>query len=181
MTIVVSRECTADDIRLLRQFSCCSNKEEPKEYEIDPQRYIRGLKESDFDEDVIKMILTTAQSEKIFAFAEYGYLEKPGTYVISWVASSAECTGNRLGASLLLIVLDEIGIDAFQCKRSHQVLTQIDPRNQASIQMFEHAGFEDTGVDQADSEYHIWQRTVDPHAGPREKREFITPNLFIEQ
>ncbi|MFT8703784.1 hypothetical protein [Bifidobacterium aquikefiricola] len=181
MTIVVSRECTADDIRLLRQFSCCGNKEEPKEYEIDPQRYIRGLKESDFDEKVTKTILTTAQSEKIFAFAEYGYIEESDTYAISWIARSSDCSGNGLGASILLIVLDDISVDSFWHNRSHQVLTQIDPRNEASIRMFENAGFEDGGVDSTDQQYHIWHRTICPHGKNREQTQFIIPKSLMKR
>ena len=81
-TIVVSRQCTADDIRILRRFQCCAIDGSAHEWEIEPQRHINGLTKAKFTEPVRRLILTTETFAKVFAFAEYGYLEESDVYML---------------------------------------------------------------------------------------------------
>ena len=176
--IVVSSECTADDIHLLRRFQCCDIGSDPHEWEIEHQRHIRGLTRSDFDADVKRMILTTESRLKIFAFAEYGYLEESRTYSIAWIARDISCTGNHLGESLLGIVVDEMAIDSYLHHRGNQVVAQISPQNERSKRMAESQRFRDCGVDSTDSGFHIWLSTFIPHPNAKVQRQFITRNLL---
>lgn len=176
--IVVSSECTVDDILLLRKFRCCDAGNGAHEWEMEPQRHIRGLSRSDFDEDVKRIILTTEDRSRVFAFAEYGYLEEARIYSVAWIARAASCVGNRLGEALLRIVIDDMAIDSYALDRGGQVVAQIDPQNEPSKRMAESQGFSDCGIDPEDQGFHIWSLTFTPHSGVEAQREFVTKDLL---
>ncbi|MCI1219492.1 MAG: hypothetical protein LKF99_03005 [Bifidobacterium sp.] len=178
LNIVVSRSCTADDIRILRRFRCCAEDGSSHEWEIEPQRHITGLAQSDFDNNVDRLILTTEMSEEVFAFAEYGHVEEADSYAIAWIARSFKCKGKRLGGALLDIVLDLIGINAYNTGRNPVIFTQIDPRNSQSRRLFAEAGFSDGGKDPSDPGFNIWLRKIEPHAQQMVRYDFATSDLL---
>ena len=141
---------------------------------MEPQRHITGLRFSDFkDEGINRTVVTTQTSEKIFAYAEYGYITESDSYAISWIARSVDYAGQGLGDSLLKIVLDDIAVDAFEGKRGTYVLTQIHPENEKSIAMFTKEGFRDKGVDFSDNGFHLWVKKFEPYGKPTVHHDFI--------
>lgn len=138
---------------------------------MDVQRYIRDLRVKD-EPGLYRMILQYGETPgaPIVGFCEFGYdPASPQTsgYAISFIATALSEHGRHLGAVLLDCVLRWMGNDAAHTGREPYVLTQIDPRNTASIHLFSDLGFEDEGPDEDDPEYHIWSKTFTPAATDR--------------
>ncbi|WP_338023646.1 MULTISPECIES: N-acetyltransferase [Bifidobacterium] len=84
----------------------------------------------------------------ILGFCEFGYdpaSPQASDYAISFIATALSERGRHLGAVLLDCVLRWMANDAARNNREPYVLTQIDPRNTASIRLFSDLGFEDEG------------------------------------
>lgn len=164
IAIVTSRLCDSDDQLALRRFVCC----EPgaPEYAMDVQRYIRGLRLAD-EPGMYRMVLQYGESRPapIFGFCEFGYdpaSPESSGYAISFIATALSERGHHLGRYLLDSALRWMGNDAARHGREPYVLTQIDPHNTASVQLFTDASFEDEGIDEDDPEYHIWSKALEP-------------------
>ena len=72
----------------------------------------------------------------------------------------------------------EFGYDAARHGRTPYVLTQIDPRNEASVHLFSGAGFENEGRDENDPEFDIWSKEFEPLATDR--LYFYSPIMIDE-
>lgn len=68
--------------------------------------------------------------------------------------------------------------DAARHGRTPYVLTQIDPRNEASVHLFSGAGFENEGRDENDPEFDIWSKEFEPLATDR--LYFYSPIMIDE-
>lgn len=168
--MISSRICGPDDQLAVRRFVCCE-KGAP-EYAMDVQRYIRGLDLKGDTDDVLRMALYCEGDSDILSFCEFGWIESSDAYAISYIATALSERGNGLGGMLLATVLRWVGNDSAVTGRDPYIMTQIDPDNHASVRLFKEYGFKDEGVDEDDSEYHIWSRDVE---------RFRTDRLWLSQ
>lgn len=151
LKLVIERECSRDHQTALRQFLCC----EPggPEWAMDPQRYIRDLSVRKTPKGIMRTLLVVSGDiplhDDVVGFCEFGYdpaaLESSG-YAISFIATALSERGRHLGAILLDCALRWMANDAARHGRTPYVLTQIDPRNEASVHLFSGAGFENEGA-----------------------------------
>ncbi|TCF48715.1 hypothetical protein MCC10108_2030 [Bifidobacterium longum subsp. longum] len=93
-------------------------------------------------------------------FCEYGVAvettdEHEGVYQISYIATALKVRGTHLGDTLLSSVIVRLRDDAWRFNRTPLVLTQVDPRNKPSMDLFTRFGFMDEGPDPDDPEYHL--------------------------
>ena len=93
-------------------------------------------------------------------FCEYGVgvettKEHEGIYQISYIATALKVRGQHLGDTLLTSVIMRLRDDAWRSNRTPLVLTQVDPRNKPSMDLFSRFGFVDEGPDPNDLEYHL--------------------------
>lgn len=168
--MISSRICGPDDQLAVRRFVCCE-KGAP-EYAMDVQRYIRGLDLKGDADNVLRMALYCEGDSDILAFCEFGWIESSDAYAISYIATALSERGNDFGGMLLATVLRWVGNDSAVTGRDPYIMTQIDPDNHASVRLFKEYGFKDEGVDEDDSEYHIWSRDVE---------RFRTDRLWLSQ
>lgn len=159
--MISSRPCGPDDQLAVRRFVCCGTG--APEYAMDVQRYIRGLNlRKDPGDSVQRMVLCCEGMPDILAFCEFGWIEQADSYAISFLATALSEQRRGLGFLLLATVLRWVGNDSAVTGRDNYIMTQIDPRNQASVRLFQSLGFEDEGVDEDDPGYHIWSRRFEP-------------------
>lgn len=180
IAIVTSRLCDSGDQLALRRFVCC----EPNgpEYAMDVQRYIRGLRVKD-EPGMYRMVLQYGETPNapIVGFCEFGYdpaAPESSGYAISFIATALSECGRHLGAILLDCALRWMANDAARHGRTPYVLTQIDPRNEASVHLFSGAGFENEGRDENDPEFDIWSKEFEPLATDR--LYFYSPIMIDE-
>ncbi len=168
--MISSRICGPGDQLAVRRFVCCETG--APEYAMDVQRYIRGLDLKGNTDDVLRMALYCEGNLDILAFCEFGWIGSTDSYAISYIATALAEQCNGLGVMLLATVLRWVGNDSVITGRDPYIMTQIDPRNRASMRLFEACGFSDEGVDEDDAEYHIWSRSVE---------RFRTDKLWLSQ
>lgn len=138
---------------------------------MDVQRYIRGLRVKD-EPGMYRMVLQYGETPNapIVGFCEFGYdpaAPESSGYAISFIATALSERGRHLGAILLDCALRWMANDAARHGRTPYVLTQIDPRNEASVHLFSGAGFENEGRDENDPEFDIWSKEFEPLATDR--------------
>ena len=142
LNLVIERECSRDHQTALRQFLCC--KPGDPEWAMDPQRYIRGLCVRKTPTGVMRTLLVVSGDiplhDEVVGFCEYGV--------------GVETT-NEHGDTLLTSVIMRLRDDAWRSNRTPLVLTQVDPRNKPSMDLFSRFGFVDEGPDPNDLEYHL--------------------------
>lgn len=117
----------------------------------------------------------------IVGFCEFGYdpaAPESSGYAISFIATALSERGRHLGAILLDCALRWMANDAARHGRTPYVLTQIDPRNEASVHLFSGAGFENEGRDENDPEFDIWSKEFEPLATDR--LYFYSPIMIDE-
>ena len=157
LNLVIERECSRDHQTALRQFLCC--KPGDPEWAMDPQ-------------DIYAVSACARPRPELCA----RFLPYPGTFpcMMKWSASAntvsarkpprstkvvhrhrAEGTGQHLGDTLLASVIMRLRDDAWRSNRTPLVLTQVDPRNKPSMDLFSRFGFVDEGPDPNDLEYHL--------------------------
>ena len=164
--MISSRFCESADQIELRKFRCCGHN--APEYEMDVQRYVRGLNVRKETADAVRRMVLYCEGEPgILGFCEFGWIECADAYAVSFIGIALSERGHGLGRLLLATVLRWIGNDASENSRANYVMTQIDPRNHASIHLFQDLGFEDEGVDEDDPEYHIWSKEFKPEKTDR--------------
>lgn len=98
--------------------------------------------------------------DEVVGFCEYGVgvettKEHEGIYQISYIATALKVRGQHLGDTLLTSVIMRLRDDAWRSNRTPLVLTQVDPRNKPSMDLFSRFGFVDEGPDPNDPEYHL--------------------------
>ncbi len=71
---------------------------------------------------------------------------------ISYIATALKVRGTHLGDTLLSSVIVRLRDDAWRFNRTPLVLTQVDPRNKPSMDLFTRFGFMDEGPDPDDPE-----------------------------
>ena len=162
LNLVIERECSRDHQTALRQFLCC--KPGDPEWAMDPQRYIRGLCVRKTPTGVMRTLLVVSGDiplhDEVVGFCEYGVgvettKEHEGIYQISYIATALKVRGQHLGDTLLTSVIMRLRDDAWRSNRTPLVLTQVDPRNKPSMDLFSRFGFVDEGPDPDDPEYHL--------------------------
>lgn len=162
LNLVIERECSRDHQTALRQFLCC--KPGDPEWAMDPQRYIRGLCVRKTPTGVMRTLLVVSGDiplhDEVVGFCEYGVgvettKEHEGIYQISYIATALKVRGQHLGDTLLTSVIMRLRDDAWRSNRTPLVLTQVDPRNKPSMDLFSRFGFVDEGPDPNDLEYHL--------------------------
>lgn len=162
LKLVIERECSRDHQTALRQFLCC----EPggPEWAMDPQRYIRDLSVRKTPKGIMRTLLVVSGDiplhDDVVGFCEYGVAvettdEHEGVYQISYIATALKVRGTHLGDTLLSSVIVRLRDDAWRFNRTPLVLTQVDPRNKPSMDLFTRFGFMDEGPDPDDPEYHL--------------------------
>ena len=153
LNLVIERECSRDHQTALRQFLCC--KPGDPEWAMDPQ-------------DIYAVSACARPRPELCArflsypgtFCEYGVgvettKEHEGIYQISYIATALKVRGQHLGDTLLASVIMRLRDDAWRSNRTPLVLTQVDPRNKPSMDLFSRFGFVDEGPDPNDPEYHL--------------------------
>ena len=152
LKLVIERECSRDHQTALRQFLCC----EPggPEWAMDPQRYIRDLSVRKTPKGIMRTLLVVSGDiplhDDVVGFCEYGVAvettdEHEGVYQISYIATALKVRGTHLGDTLLSSVIVRLRDDAWRFNRTPLVLTQVDPRNKPSMDLFTRFGFMDEG------------------------------------
>ncbi len=143
LKLVIERECSRDHQTALRQFLCC----EPggPEWAMDPQRYIRDLSVRKTPKGIMRTLLVVSGDIPLHE----------GVYQISYIATALKVRGTHLGDTLLSSVIVRLRDDAWRFNRTPLVLTQVDPRNKPSMDLFTRFGFMDEGPDPDDPEYHL--------------------------
>lgn len=143
LKLVIERECSRDHQTALRQFLCC----EPggPEWAMDPQRYIRDLSVRKTPKGIMRTLLVVSGDiplhDDVVGFCEYGVAvettdEHEGVYQISYIATALKVRGTHLGDTLLSSVIVRLRDDAWRFNRTPLVLTQVDPRNKPSMDLF---------------------------------------------
>ena len=158
VAMLTSCECNSSYQTALRQFICCGPTNRP-EWELEVQRYIRDLnvQSAKSSNSVERLILTETGKDIIYAFSEFGYLADSKIYSISWLARNYKVKGKGVGTRILDNTIRWIKNDAYMYKgRGTEVITQIDPRNRASIKLFSAFDFTDEGQDNSSPTYHVW-------------------------
>ena len=89
--------------------------------------------------------------DEVAGFCEYGVgvettKEHEGIYQISYIATALKVRGQHLGDTLLTSVIMRLRDDAWRSNRTPLVLTQVDPRNKPSMDLFSRFGFVDEGA-----------------------------------
>lgn len=124
------------------------------EWAMDPQRYIRGLCARKTPTGVMRTLLVVSGDiplhDEVVGFCEYGVgvettKEHEGIYQISYIATALKVRGQHLGDTLLTSVIMRLRDDAWRSNRTPLVLTQVDPRNKPSMDLFSRFGFVDEG------------------------------------
>lgn len=131
---------------------------------MDPQRYIRDLSVRKTPKGIMRTLLVVSGDiplhDDVVGFCEYGVAvettdEHEGVYQISYIATALKVRGTHLGDTLLSSVIVRLRDDAWRFNRTPLVLTQVDPRNKPSMDLFTRFGFMDEGPDPDDPEYHL--------------------------
>lgn len=129
-----------------------------------PTGYIRGLSVRKTPTGVMRTLLVVSGDiplhDEVAGFCEYGVgvettKEHEGIYQISYIATALKVRGQHLGDTLLTSVIMRLRDDAWRSNRTPLVLTQVDPRNKPSMDLFSRFGFVDEGPDPNDLEYHL--------------------------
>ena len=146
LKLVIERECSRDHQTALRQFLCC----EPggPEWAMDPQRYIRDLSVRKTPKGIMRTLLVVSGDIPLTDGHE-------GVYQNTYIATALKVRGTHLGDTLLSSVIVRLRDDAWRFNRTPLVLTQVDPRNKPSMDLFTRFGFMDEGPDPDDPEYHL--------------------------
>lgn len=151
LNLVIERECSRDHQTALRQFLCC--KPGDPEWAMDPQIYTRSQRAQDPDRSYAHAschIRGHSLHDEVAGFCEYGVgvettEEHEGIYQISYIATALKVRGQHLGDTLLTSVIMRLRDDAWRSNRTPLVLTQVDPRNKPSMDLFSRLGFVDEG------------------------------------
>lgn len=129
-----------------------------------PTGYIRGLSVRKTPTGVMRTLLVVSGDiplhDEVAGFCEYGVgvettEEHEGIYQISYIATALKVRGQHLGDTLLASVIMRLRDDAWRSNRTPLVLTQVDPRNRPSMDLFSRFGFMDERPDPDDPEYHL--------------------------
>ena len=162
LKLVIERECSRDHQTALRQF--LGGEPGGPEWAMDPQRYIRDLSVRKTPKGLMRTLLVVSGDiplhDDVVGFCEYGVAvetpdEHEGVYQISYIATALKVRGTHLGDTLLSSVIVRLRDDAWRFNRTPLVLTQVDPRNKPSMDLFTRFGFMDEGPDPDDPEYHL--------------------------
>ncbi|RDX12334.1 GNAT family N-acetyltransferase, partial [Bifidobacterium longum] len=112
---------------------------------MDPQRYIRDLSVRKTPKGIMRTLLVVSGDiplhDDVVGFCEYGVAvettdEHEGVYQISYIATALKVRGTHLGDTLLSSVIVRLRDDAWRFNRTPLVLTQVDPRNKPSMDLF---------------------------------------------
>ena len=115
-----------------------------------PTGYIRGLSVRKTPTGVMRTLLVISGDiplhDEVAGFCEYG---------VGAETTEEKVRGQHLGDTLLASVIMRLRDDAWRSNRTPLVLTQVDPRNRPSMDLFSRFGFMDEGPDPDDPEYHL--------------------------
>lgn len=172
------RDISPDYYGRLQQFECAKGKKTfslgtirkhslyYNEWELEVQSRIRSFRKPNPESEWAQICVKPGDAKRdevIYSFVWFGilngkYNNAEGMYTIGYIARSLSVDTCHFGDFTLQHALKVLAADQYKSGRDPIIGTRIDPRNEASMSLFERNGFQDMGIDETEPDYHRWIR-----------------------
>jgi hypothetical protein len=137
-----------------------------RDWELEVQSTIRSFHKPNPAREWAQICVSASDGtklDKIYSFVWFGIVngtksDSGGSYLIGYIARALDTYDCHFGDFTLKHALKVLSGDQMLTGRQQIISARIDPRNDASMRLFERNGFEDFGTDETQPAYHRWIR-----------------------